>query len=715
GVLATAPSAFAAAPAAVSAHAEPGSLAVLPEGAELGGVGPKGFLTYAFTDDHFRVVAWTPFDGGPRIPLGEPVGWDIGAGNVLVLGNDGWTAEMSEVTLRDMADPSAPSVSLNLDGHSNGTYVTVLSPNSVLAQFRNADGTTELHVVAKNGTEMTSRRIEGLPADATDFIGSDVQDGTVLVGYETGPAGARTGGRAVVDVAAGAVTETYDSVESGYGFSELHLSGSHVAWLDYDSASGLYVTSVGRGTKERRKTVLGARDGESYAALLGAWLVHGDPTKPVTAVNLTTGETRELAPRGTYASSAGDGTVVLRGETAADGKGLFRIEEAEDGALALTQVAGPERVDPADPVFGPVEFPHDPVDLDKTDGRVEMAWNLSRRDAYIDVRLTHRSTGRSWSGRVDAPATGTRFSLTWNAVAWDADAPNGDYDVEATARRTDGTGKSALSRNALRITRAANPHDFTDNGSTDVLARDASGVLWRHDLWDRPVDGVTKPSERVEIGGGWNTYKHIESVGDLGGLPHGDLVAVDGSGMLWTYLGLGDGTFTRRAQVGGGWQIYDKITGGSDLNADGHADLVATDTSGVLWFYAGTNDPVKPYKPRVKVGGGWQTYNQITAVGNIAGGDGGDLVARDKDGVLWLYLGKEDGTFTTRRQIGGGWQKFSQLVGAGDVDNDGRPDLIAYGAGGTYVYRSTGSLTTPFTRTATSLYAGEGTKFTSVS
>ncbi|MGJ7419759.1 hypothetical protein AB9128_28330, partial [Streptomyces cinereoruber] len=61
-----------------------------------------------------------------------------------------------------------------------------------------------------------------------------------------------------------------------------------------------------------------------------------------------------------------------------------------------------------------------------------------------------------------------------------------------------------------------------------------------------------------------------------------------------------------------------------------------------------------------------------------------------------------------------GWNAFSQLVGAGDVDDDGRPDLIAYGAGGTYVYRSTGSPTAPFTRGTTTLYAGEGTKFDNV-
>ncbi|MEU4105086.1 VCBS repeat-containing protein, partial [Streptomyces tanashiensis] len=131
-------------------------------------------------------------------------------------------------------------------------------------------------------------------------------------------------------------------------------------------------------------------------------------------------------------------------------------------------------------------------------------------------------------------------------------------------------------------------------------------------------------------------------------------------------------------------------------------------------FYKGTGDYAKPYAARVKVGGGWQVYNQLTAVGNIAGTAAGDLVARDTSGVLWLYQGNGRGGFDARVRIGGGWGAFSQLVGAGDLDNDGRPDLIAYGAGGTYVYRSTGAVAAPFGRQTTSLYAGEGSTFNNV-
>ncbi|MGW1544471.1 FG-GAP repeat domain-containing protein [Streptomyces sp. NPDC002309] len=108
------------------------------------------------------------------------------------------------------------------------------------------------------------------------------------------------------------------------------------------------------------------------------------------------------------------------------------------------------------------------------------------------------------------------------------------------------------------------------------------------------------------------------------------------------------------------------------------------------------------------------TVRQITALGNIAGSAAGDLVARDTAGVLWLHQGNGAGGFVTRVKIGTGWNAFSQLVGAGDITGDGRPDLIAYGSGGTSVYRSTGTVTDPFSRQKTPLYAGEGTKFNSI-
>ncbi|MFJ5827860.1 FG-GAP repeat domain-containing protein [Streptomyces sp. NPDC093089] len=713
GTSAAAPEAFAAVPAAVAATQDT-DLPVYPAGSDFGGVGSSGFLTYSFAPDGTRNLLWTPFDGGTATPLQDPDGWAVGAGDVVVLGDDSWSAEFRSITLRNMADPAAPGVGIDL-GALGGNYVAVLSPTSVLAQVVNQVGQAELHVVTKDGATTTSRKIAGLPADATDFFGSRTRDGQVLVGYETGPQDARTGGRALVDAAAGTVTATYASPESGYGYGGLDFSASHVTWFGYEAGTGDYITSVDRRTDEQRKTVLGPHGDEWYSTLVGDWLVHGNPEKPARAVSLTSGEIVELGVMSSGAASSADGSAVLRGSRAADGSGLFRVAADGSGTPTVTKVAetGTPPVTEQPLEIQQVHVP-DTAELDKTGGKVTLGWTLSRADAYLDVTLTHVATGKEFRKRVTAPATGTLFSFDWDGVIGGVDAPNGKYGVEAEATLLDGTGEPAYQGWFTSVVRAANPHDYNDNGSTDVLARDAAGVLWRDDLRDRPVDGTFVSAQRTRLGGGWNTYKQIEAAGDIGGAASGDLVAVDGSGLLWLYLGKGDGTFAPRAQIGSGWQTYNKLAGGSDLDGDGRSDLVATDSTGVLWFYKGTGSYAKPFAPRVRVGGGWQVYNHLTAVGDVAGTAAGDLVARDTSGVLWLYQGNGAGGFAQPVRIGGGWGAFSQLVGAGDLDGDGRPDMIAYGAGGTYVYRSTGTVNSAFSRQTTTLYAGEGTKFNNV-
>ncbi|CAM5316190.1 hypothetical protein STENM327S_03769 [Streptomyces tendae] len=82
--------------------------------------------------------------------------------------------------------------------------------------------------------------------------------------------------------------------------------------------------------------------------------------------------------------------------------------------------------------------------------------------------------------------------------------------------------------------------------------------------------------------------------------------------------------------------------------------------------------------------------NDIRVPGDLSGDALADLVAKDKDGVLWLYPGKGDGTFGSRVRIGGGWAKYT-ITGKGDYDRDGRPDLLARdGSGVLWLYPGTG-------------------------
>ncbi|MFD4373788.1 FG-GAP repeat domain-containing protein [Streptomyces sp. NPDC058486] len=208
---------------------------------------------------------------------------------------------------------------------------------------------------------------------------------------------------------------------------------------------------------------------------------------------------------------------------------------------------------------------------------------------------------------------------------------------------------------------------------------------------------------RTPIGLGWQGYDRIEVTGNLAGATHPDLVARDKTGVLWLHQGNGRAGFATRVRVGSGWNTYDKFAGGSDLTGDGRADLLAADKSGVLWLYKGTGTAASPFGGRIRVGGGWGVYNDLVATGNLVGTAAGDLLARDRTGVLWLYQGNGSGVFGARARIGGGWGTYRHLSGIGDADNDGRADVFAVDpTGATYLYKTTGNATglfKPRTRT----------------
>lgn len=131
--------------------------------------------------------------------------------------------------------------------------------------------------------------------------------------------------------------------------------------------------------------------------------------------------------------------------------------------------------------------------------------------------------------------------------------------------------------------------------------------------------------------------------------------------MLWLYLGYNNGGIAPRVKVGGGWNAYNQITGKGDLTGDGKADIVARDGSGVLYLYKGTGNYKAPYSARTRIGGGWNAFNSLLSIGDMNFDGIADLVARDTAGALWLYKGTGNASspFHTKVKIGtNGWNGF---------------------------------------------------------
>ncbi|WP_432161897.1 FG-GAP repeat domain-containing protein [Streptomyces tendae] len=284
------------------------------------------------------------------------------------------------------------------------------------------------------------------------------------------------------------------------------------------------------------------------------------------------------------------------------------------------------------------------------------------------------ATGASSAVAADAPvpsASKVPFDVKasggekYNAGALPGDAPvNALYGVDRDGTLwgypptietdDDGIDSAWYSGYGWEWARFMTQVDHDGDGSSDGLWHVTDGGQLYYAQWNTEGD-------HKFIGNGWNIYNQLFSGSNLGGAAADDLIARDKSGVLWLYLGYGTGTLTKRYKVGGGWNAYTHITGKGDLTGDGKADIVAKDGSGVLWLYQGTGNYKAPFKSRTRIGGGWNTYNNIVSVGDIDIDGITDLIARDKNGALYLYKGTGNASspYMSRVKIGsGGWNAY---------------------------------------------------------
>ncbi|GIG68252.1 FG-GAP-like repeat-containing protein [Phytomonospora endophytica] len=220
-----------------------------------------------------------------------------------------------------------------------------------------------------------------------------------------------------------------------------------------------------------------------------------------------------------------------------------------------------------------------------------------------------------------------------------------------------------------------------------VIRRDATGALYRYS--GKP-DGTVAPA--CKSGTGWNMMTTVVRHGDFDGNGSEDIVAVDAGGLLWLYPADGSGSFSggTRRQIGTGWQVYDVLLAPGDFNGDAEPDLLGRDAAGDLWFYAGNG--TGGYAPKARIGTGWQIYGALLAPGDVNGDGESDLIGRDSAGALWFHAGNGAAGFAAKVGIGTGWQIYDALVAAGDVNGDGRADLVGRDtAGGLWFYAGDGA------------------------
>ncbi|MER5204977.1 VCBS repeat-containing protein [Streptomyces sp. NPDC002825] len=731
--LAAAPSAGAAtaiAPAAITAAgdaADTQDVAEVPSSTSVVSAGPGGYLTADYVPNSEGYLepefTWRRPDGTSTIVAARTeyraVQPNAAVSDMVPILQ---SADNSIIRLRDMSAPAGTApVVFDLNALSTATarysYVATIG-SKLLVRVTPTSGAKEFRLLAKPGE--TGTKITGLPADISTVETVRATDSTALLSYRSTSG---TYGVVTVDLATAAA---HAAVPSGGNSSRLAVDATHTAWWqDYTT---LVVADTTGGSP---KPITLDRADAPTVGLLGNWIAYGtvtdvgggtagDPMLPLTARPIAGGDPVKLLDRASTVVPGPNNTLLARGGTIEHGEGVYRITLGADGrpsAEIIASTGDQTALTLTKTNVGPV------VDLDPMNNRAWLSWELSHTGYTYDVSLIHKATGQRY--RYSMKETYSKgFGFLWrgNFASSEADpgtnAYNGEYRWELTAKPTNGIGGDLHTTGDFTVTRSPKVHDYTNNGSPDLLARDSNGILRRvdtvYDAWKAKVVPAEYPTY---IGSGWN-YPQMESVGDVAGTTAPDVIGVDSGGVLWLHPGTGEDNnpLGTRVKIGGGWQIYNKLAGGSDLTGDGRADLVATDKAGDLYLYKGTGSTTAPFAPRKKIGYGWGIYNHLTATGNLAGGAAGDLVARDKDGVLWLYLGKGDGTFASRVKIGAGWNQYSQIAGIGDATMDGRNDLYVFGPDNTsYVYNGTGNWSAPFaTRVPTDALTNTSITYTNV-
>ncbi|MFC8490559.1 VCBS repeat-containing protein [Streptomyces sp. NPDC057235] len=696
GAVATAPAFAATASGAASASARQEKPVAFPERSEIVGAGEKGFLSRGGS------LLWTDLKTGATTELpGTPI-----AGN----GSDTVAVTVSPNVFRfyDMASGAEP-VTLDLSDRKT-SYTPAWFADGTLALW--ADN--GLRLVSKEGDEVTERTVPGVRADgAWRPDASPAGPGEFAVASESNGTFAVT----VVDIATGTATVSRTTAKA---VDDVAASRTSVTWAELPDPGKVDLVVLDRVTGKTTTTRLNGD--RARVDVLGGWALDADPRGlvngrfpdlvPLTARSLgDPAVTVRLLDHASSSATAPDGSLLVRGGTKEHGEGLYRVSLDAQGSPVAAFVAGSGE---SAGLGTPEILVPETVTLDTNHAGVLFSWGLARSNVKGTLTLRHTASGLTrhdtfTAAYADKPPF--RISYSWNGLMEKANAPAGAYTWEFSATPLNGVGDPVTATGSFTVLRpVAARHDFDGNGAPDVLARDAAGRLWRDDTYF--PDQQVMPAGRSSLGHGWNVYDRIEVAGDLGGSATDDLVTRDESGGLWLYEGKGDGGFLPRKKIGTNWGVHDRISGGSDLNGDGKNDVIAVDKAGALWLYPGTGNVNAPLGDRKKIGTNWGIYNLVTATGNMAGAAPGDILARDKDGVLWVYLGNGDGTLRPRAEVGGGWGAYTHLVPIGNADRYGRPDLLAVGPRGTYVYGAKGVWNDLFApRRESGLYAGETTAF----
>ncbi|MFF8608817.1 FG-GAP-like repeat-containing protein [Streptomyces sp. NPDC015346] len=234
------------------------------------------------------------------------------------------------------------------------------------------------------------------------------------------------------------------------------------------------------------------------------------------------------------------------------------------------------------------------------------------------------------------------------------------------------SGTSGAARGAAADATSPVRFDVDGDGAGDLIYRAWDGLTYT-----TPSSG--EGGEFLGSDGNTDLALDIVPIGDQDGNGQPEVLTLSPHGTLRLYANA-TATYGEHRWQGNGWTLYNKVFSPGDVNGDGRADLIGRQHNGDLYLYLANGSTwSSPFGARTKIGAGWNVYDQIVGIGDNDGDGKGDVIGRSLDGRLFFYgsTGSTSAPFKAPRQVGTGWGIFNQLIAVDDVNGDGAADLFA--------------------------------------
>jgi hypothetical protein len=114
-----------------------------------------------------------------------------------------------------------------------------------------------------------------------------------------------------------------------------------------------------------------------------------------------------------------------------------------------------------------------------------------------------------------------------------------------------------------------------------------------------------------------------------------------------------------------------------DHTGDWRTDLLARTRDGQLFLYPQTSRST--LGSRIRIGGNWRGYRLLASSADLSGDGVPDLVGVAGDGRVYLFRGSTGSgrPGTGRTALASGWGSMDRLLTPGDANGDGHADLLA--------------------------------------